>query len=243
MIVVPAVDLLGGRAVRLVRGRREEATDYGDPLEAARRWAAAGATRLHVVDLDGAFGEGAAAANAAAIRRISAEAGVPVEVAGGLKSAAAVAAALDGGAAFAVVGTMAIERPDEAARAMAAHPGRVYVAVDAAGGRAVGRGWAGGAGATRDPLDLARWAAAAGARGVVFTAVERDGTLEGVDLDAVRRMLDAVACPVIASGGVASLADVEALAALRAPNLEGVIVGKALYEGRLDLAAAVRTAA
>jgi phosphoribosylformimino-5-aminoimidazole carboxamide ribotide isomerase len=248
MIVIPAVDLLGGRTVRLRRGRRDEATEYGDPVEAARRWAEAGAARLHVVDLDGAFRAPGAGPgpNADAIRRVVAaakEAGAEVEVAGGLRTPETVAAALAAGAAYAIVGTLAIENPDAAAACLVAHPGRVYVAVDAAGGVALGRGWTGGP--VAEPLDLASWAETHGARGVVFTSIERDGTLEGPNLGALQRVLDAVSCRVVASGGVASLADVEAIRRLadEAPHLEGLIVGRAIYEGRLDLADAIRAAA
>lgn len=230
----PAIDILEGRAVRLEQGDFGRRTEYAaDPLEAARRWVDEGAGRLHVVDLDGAR-EGRPV-NLAHLERIASDTGVPVQYGGGLRSAQAVADAVVSGAARVVVGTVAFTEP-EVLDAMIAHAGeRVRIAVDVRDGVVATSGW------------LSRTAIAApeavtelktrGAGGFVYTSVDRDGTMEGADVEAVRQFCEASGpAPVIYSGGIGSLADLEPLARL---PLEGVIVGKALYEGRFSVAEAL----
>jgi phosphoribosylformimino-5-aminoimidazole carboxamide ribotide isomerase len=235
MIVIPAIDLLEGRAVRLRQGRRAEATVYSERPEAvAAGFAAAGARRLHVVDLDGAFAGGAR--NLDAIGRIIAAApGLEVEVGGGVRDLAAARRLVDLGARFVVLGTAAVTDPGFVAAAGAAWPGRVIVAVDARDGLVAVEGWT--AGSSRTAAEVGRAAAAAGAAAVLYTDIVRDGLPTGPNVDATRRLAAALApLPVIASGGVASLADLEAL---RAAGTYAVVVGRALYEGAFTLAAAL----
>ena len=239
MIVIPAIDLLAGRAVRLRQGRREEATVYSEQPEAvAAGFAAAGARRLHAVDLDGAFAGGSR--NLEAIGRIVAAApGLEVEVGGGVRDLAAAGRLVDLGARFVVLGTAAVTDPDLVAAAGAAWPGRVIVAVDARDGRVAVAGWT--EASARTALEVGRAAAAAGAAAVLYTDIARDGLQTGVNLEATRSLAAALApLPVIASGGVASLADLQAL---RQAGTYAVVVGQALYAGAFTLAAALAVAA
>jgi phosphoribosyl isomerase A len=233
--LLPAVDLLDGQAARLVQGVAGTQTAYGDPVEAAAGFAAAGARWLHVVDLDAAFGRGPR--NREHLRRIvRAVAPVRVEASGGVRSAGDLHALLDLGAARVVIGTAALEDPAWVAAACTRHGDRVAVGLDAHGRTLRARGW------TRDGGDLfaaLRRLDAAGCRRFVHTEVARDGMLAGPATGRLREVLAATARPVIASGGVAGLDDLRALAALEPEGLEGVIVGKALYAGRLTVAGAL----
>jgi phosphoribosylformimino-5-aminoimidazole carboxamide ribotide isomerase len=235
VIVIPAIDLKDGRCVRLVEGRADTATVFGDdPVAWARRFAGEGARRLHVVDLDGAFTGGPR--HAAAIAAVvAAVAPVPVEVGGGLRDAATVEAALATGARWAILGTAAALDPALLAAAGARWPGRILVGVDAVDGRVAVDGW------TRvldlTAADLARRAAVAGAAGIVYTDVRRDGTGRGPNLEATAVLAAAAALPVIASGGVAGVEDLVRLAAI--PGVVGAVVGRALYTGAVDLRAAL----
>jgi phosphoribosylformimino-5-aminoimidazole carboxamide ribotide isomerase len=239
VIVIPAIDLQGGRCVRLVEGRADSATVFGDdPVAMARRWAERGAQRLHVVDLDGAFD--GAPRHAALIRAmVAAVPGVPVEVGGGLRDLPTLEAALDTGARWAVLGTAAALEPILLEAACRRWPGRILVGVDAVDGQVAVRGWT-------DVLPLAaralaHQAAAAGAAGVIHTDVRRDGTGRGPNVDATAALAAGTAVPVIASGGVATVDDLVRLAAI--PNLAGAIVGRALYTGAVDLGAAMAAVA
>ncbi len=235
MIVIPAIDLQGGRCVRLVEGRADSATVFGeDPVAMARRWAERGARRLHVVDLDGAFA--GAPRHAAVIRAmVDALPAVPVEVGGGLRDLATVEAALGTGARWAVLGTAAALDGAVLEAACARWPGRILVGVDAVDGRVAVRGWT-------DVLplgaqELATRAAAAGAAGVIYTDIRRDGTERGPNLEATAALAAGTPVPVIASGGIGGLDDLVRLAAI--PNVAGAIVGRALYTGAVDLRAAM----
>ncbi|MGO9954635.1 MAG: 1-(5-phosphoribosyl)-5-[(5-phosphoribosylamino)methylideneamino]imidazole-4-carboxamide isomerase [Solirubrobacteraceae bacterium] len=234
MILLPAIDILGGKTVRLARGDFEQRTDYdADPLDAARRWARAGARALHVVDLDGA--RHGAPANLEHVRRIAAEVDVPVQVGGGLRTVEAVAAALAAGAARVILGTAAFDDVDFLDDVLSAHRERVVVSVDARRGLLASAGWT-----TQTELPATAVIERLGRRGVtrfVYSSIERDGMLSGPDLDEVARIAAAVRGTFIYSGGVSSLQDLRGLAGLRQVNLTGVIVGKALYEGRFDVAA------
>jgi len=231
VIVIPAIDLRGGRCVRLVQGdpRRERRYDE-DPAEAALRWIRAGARWLHVVDLDGAFaGRPMQLEVVAAIARVAAATGVKVQGGGGVRTESDMAALLDAGVSRVVVGTAAETLPGQVLRR---YGERLAVAVDVRSGGLAVQGWRRMRRA--DPTSVARRLAARGVRRFVYTATARDGTMAGPDLAGLRRFLAAVSpLPVIAAGGVAR---VEELDALRALGVEGVIVGRALYEGRLDLA-------
>jgi phosphoribosylformimino-5-aminoimidazole carboxamide ribotide isomerase len=232
MMVIPAIDLLGGAAVRLKAGRRDDATVYSTaPWEVAAGFAAGGAACLHVVDLDGAFaGE---RRHVDLLRRIV-ECGVPVQVGGGLRRAADVDAVLDGGAALAVIGTLAARAPAEAERICRDHPGRVVVAVDARAGKVAVAGWT--ETSSIDALDLARRAEGWGAARILYTDVDRDGLGGGPAVDATARLARALAIPVIASGGIGRLAD---LRALRDAGVPMCVVGRALYDGAFTLAEAL----
>jgi phosphoribosylformimino-5-aminoimidazole carboxamide ribotide isomerase len=226
----PAIDILGGKAVRLEQGDFERRKEYdADPLDAARRWVDDGATRLHVVDLDGAR-EGRPV-NLDQLVRIAAAAGVPVQYGGGLRSVEAVEEALDAGADRVVVGTTAFTDPDVLEAMVQSGGGRVWVALDVRDGVIATAGWLASTETTAPQAAIAL--AGQGVSGFVYTSVDRDGTLEGPDVEAVQRVLDAVgAAPVVYSGGIGSVDDLRPLASL---PLEGVIVGKALYEGRVSV--------
>jgi phosphoribosylformimino-5-aminoimidazole carboxamide ribotide isomerase len=235
MILLPAIDILEGKAVRLARGEFDQRTVYDeDPLDAARRWVAAGARALHIVDLDGArTGE---PVNLDHVRRIASATRLPVQVGGGLRSAAAVAGAIAAGAARVVLGTAALRDVDFLDAALTDHADRVVVSVDARGGKLAAEGWT-----EQTEIPATAVIERLGARGVrrfVYSSIERDGMLSGPDLEAVREIASTVRGTFVYSGGVSTLADLEALMSLRQVNLSGVIVGKALYEGRFGVAEA-----
>jgi phosphoribosylformimino-5-aminoimidazole carboxamide ribotide isomerase len=236
MILLPAIDILDGKAVRLARGAFDEQTIYDqDPLEAARRWVADGARALHIVDLDGA--RAGAPANLEHVRRIARAVDVPIQLGGGLRSAAAVDEALDAGATRAVLGTAAYTDVDVLDEAIAKHGDRIVVSVDARDGRLATDGWT-----EQTELPAEAVIERLGGRGVrkfVYSSIERDGMLAGPDLEAAKRVADAVKGSFIYSGGISSLEDLRALASLRQVNLVGVIVGKALYEKRFTVKEAI----
>ncbi|MFN8544782.1 MAG: 1-(5-phosphoribosyl)-5-[(5-phosphoribosylamino)methylideneamino]imidazole-4-carboxamide isomerase [Candidatus Binatia bacterium] len=232
MIVYPAIDLRGGRCVRLTEGDFGRETIYGDdPVAMARRWEAQGARWLHVVDLDGA--RAGQPVQADLVGAICAAVAIPVQVGGGLRSADAVATVLAAGAARAVMGTAAVRDPDAFAAACRAHPGRVALGLDARAGRVRVAGWL--EGEAVEAVALAGRAAALGAAAVIYTDIERDGTERGPDLDGTRAVAQVARVPVIASGGVGSLAHIRAVAGLAAAGVGGVIVGRALYTGAVRL--------
>ena len=235
MILYPAIDILGGKAVRLTQGDFEQRTEYDtDPLEAARRWVDAGARWLHVVDLDGA--RSGQPANLAHLERIAGGVGVPVQVGGGLRTAAAVTAAVDAGATRVILGTAAFDDVDFLDLAVAEHGDRVVVSIDARDGKLAAAGWLR---QTSIPVqDAITRMTDRGVRRFVYSSIERDGALGGPDLDGTRAVADTVHGTFIYSGGVSGLEDLEALTRLRQVNLVGVIVGKALYEGRFEVGAA-----
>jgi phosphoribosylformimino-5-aminoimidazole carboxamide ribotide isomerase len=235
MILLPAVDILDGKAVRLTRGEFDQKTVYdADPLDAARRWVEGGARSLHVVDLDGA--RSGAPVNLEHVRRIAAEVDVPVQLGGGLRTIAAVHRALDAGAARVLLGTAAFQDIDFLDAAVAELDDRVVVSIDARGGRVAGAGWT-----EQTDIPLEAVIEQLGARGVrrfVYSSIDRDGMLEGPDLDGARRVAEVVRGSYTYSGGVSSLDDLRALVGLRQVNLSGVIIGKALYEHRFTVAEA-----
>jgi phosphoribosylformimino-5-aminoimidazole carboxamide ribotide isomerase len=235
VILYPAIDILDGKAVRLIEGRFEDQTVYhDDPLEAARSWVDAGARFLHVVDLDGArSGEPRSIEH---LRRIAKETGVPVQYGGGLRSLPAVRDALRAGAERVILGTAAYTDIDFLDDVLGAFRERVIVSVDTRGGNVSTSGWQE---TTQMPAEaVIERLQNRGVRSFVYTNVDRDGMLEGPDLDEVRRIAAVVRGRFLYSGGIGSLDDLIALAALRQVNLGGVIVGKALYEGRFTIAEA-----
>lgn len=232
MLVLPAVDIRGGRCVRLVQGVRDRERVYGDdPVAAARRWQDAGAAWVHVVDLDGAFD--GRPRNDAVIARMIAALRVPVEVGGGIRDLETIRRYLDAGAARVILGTAAASAPDVLRDACVAFGDRVAVGIDARGGAVVTEGWVTSTG--EPALSAASRVVASGARRIIYTDTSRDGMLAGPNLAAFEAMLRVASVPVIASGGVASADDVRRLRALASAGLEGVIVGRALYEARVTL--------
>jgi phosphoribosylformimino-5-aminoimidazole carboxamide ribotide isomerase len=236
MILLPAVDIRDGKAVRLQRGDFAHETVYdADPLEAARRWVDGGAGALHVVDLDGA--RTGRPANLAHVERIASTLTVPLQLGGGLRSLEAVEAAFDAGAQRVVLGTAAYSDLDFLDAVLGAHGDRVVVSLDARDGKLAAAGWT-----EQTGLDVGPAVEGLSSRGVrrfVFSAIERDGMLAGPDLAAARTVASAVRGSFVYSGGIGSLEDLRDLAALRQVNLTGVIVGKALYEGRFTVAEAI----
>jgi len=237
MKLFPAVDIRGGRCVRLVQGRGAEEILYGDdPLEAAARWVRAGATWLHIVDLGAALGE---SPSTDAVLRILRDLPVPAQVGGGLRDLEAIDRILAGGAKRVFIGTRAFTDPEFLAAAIARFGGpRIYIAVDVAGDRVRIGGWT-----EETPLsleDALRLARDAGAGGSLLTAIDRDGTLAGPRADLVHRAVAEAGIPIIAAGGIGAPADLEALVRLDLPGLEGIVVGRALYEGRVTIDDALR---
>jgi phosphoribosylformimino-5-aminoimidazole carboxamide ribotide isomerase len=236
VILYPAIDIRGGQAVRLLRGDYERETAYdADPVDAARRWAGEGAEFLHVVDLDGA--KAGEPRNLEAVGRIAAAVECPIQVGGGLRDKAAVDAVLAAGAARVVIGTAALRDPEFLAAALAEHGDRVVVSVDARDGKVSLAGWT----ETGDE-DVAAAVAQLGERGVarfLCTAIEVDGTMEGPALGELARIAAGTEAQVIASGGVGDLTHLEDLARDAATNIEGAIVGRALYERRFTVVEAI----
>ncbi|MEC7121944.1 MAG: 1-(5-phosphoribosyl)-5-[(5-phosphoribosylamino)methylideneamino]imidazole-4-carboxamide isomerase [Pseudomonadota bacterium] len=236
MILFPAIDLKAGQCVRLLRGDMDQATVFNDdPAAQAVAFARAGCAWLHVVDLDGAFA--GASVNHDAVTAILAAIDIPLQLGGGIRDMAAIETWLAAGVARVILGTAALRDPDLVRGACRAFPGRIVVGIDARGGRVAVEGWA----ETVDlaVVDLARRFEDCGVAAIVFTDVDRDGALEGVNVAATAALARAISIPVIASGGVAGLADLAALKAAGERGIAGVISGRALYDGRLDLAAAI----
>jgi phosphoribosylformimino-5-aminoimidazole carboxamide ribotide isomerase len=236
VILFPAIDLKNGEAVRLQQGDMARATVFSrDPAAQARAFAEHGFTYLHLVDLDGAFA--GKPVNAAAVERILAAVKIPVQLGGGIRDRAIIDAWLDKGIARVIVGTAAVRDPALVKAAARAYPGRVAVGLDARDGKIAVEGWS--KTSTLSALDLARRFEDAGIAAIVYTDVNRDGMLQGLNLDATIALAERITVPVIASGGLASLADVRALLEPLAQKLQGAIAGRALYDGRLDPAAAL----
>jgi phosphoribosylformimino-5-aminoimidazole carboxamide ribotide isomerase len=237
LTLYPAIDLKGGQVVRLKRGDMAQATVYSaEPGAQARKFAAIGFPWVHVVDLDGAFA-GRPANSAAVETIIAAIPRVPVQLGGGIRSMATVEAWLERGVRRVILGSAAVKDPDFAFAACRAYPGRVAVGIDARGGLVATEGWA--EVSTVLATDLGKRFEDAGADAIIYTDIDRDGMLGGVNLEATLAMARAVRLPVIASGGVASLNDLASLAAVSSEGIEGVIIGRALYDGRIDPTAAL----
>jgi phosphoribosylformimino-5-aminoimidazole carboxamide ribotide isomerase len=236
VILFPAIDLKDGMCVRLEEGDMARATVFHrDPAAQAQAFAAQGFEYLHVVDLDGAFA--GKPVNAAAVERILASITIPLQLGGGIRDMATVEAWLGKGVTRVIIGTAAVRDPALVKAAAKRFPGRVAVGLDARGGKVAVEGWA--TTAELSVLEIARRFEDAGVGAIVYTDIARDGLLKGLNLEATIALADAVAIPVVASGGLASIADVEALVAPRAHKLAGAIAGRALYDGRLDPAAAL----
>jgi len=240
MKIVPAIDLRAGRTVRLVEGEADRETRYDlDPVEVALGFERDGAEMLHLVDLDGAF-TGAGDANRDVVRAILAAVRLPVELGGGLRGEDAVAAALDLGARWAILGTLAVEQPDVVASLASRYPGRIVVGIDARDGRVATRGWT--ERTEVDAVDLARRMRDVGVERIVYTDIARDGRLVGPNVETTARLAREAGVLVTASGGVGTLDDIRRLVEVEADGIHSCIVGKALYEGRFTLAEALAVA-
>jgi phosphoribosylformimino-5-aminoimidazole carboxamide ribotide isomerase len=236
VILYPAIDIRGGQAVRLLQGDYERETTYdADPVDAAKRWADEGAEFLHVVDLDGA--KAGEPRNLDAVERIAAAVDCPIQVGGGLRDPQSVRAILDAGADRVVIGTAALRDPEFLDAMLEAHGHRIVVSVDARAGRVALEGWteAGKEGV----VDAVAALSGRGVARFLCTAIEVDGTMEGPALDQLKEIASATSSKIIASGGVGTLSHLESLAQLGVPNIEGAIVGRALYEHRFTVAEAI----
>ena len=239
MIIFPAIDLKDGQCVRLKRGVMEEATIFNaDPAAQARAFQAQGFEWLHCVDLNGAF-EGRST-NEAAVKAIRAAITLPIQLGGGIRDRAAIEAWLEAGIDRIILGTIALTHPDLVKEAARAHPGRIVVGADAKGGKIATQGWAEVSELT--PAQLGKRFEDAGVAAILFTDIDGDGLLQGVNVTATAALARALSIPVIASGGVGSLADIQALVAAGEPSIQGVVVGRALYDGRIDPKAALAAA-
>jgi phosphoribosylformimino-5-aminoimidazole carboxamide ribotide isomerase len=237
VILFPAIDLKGGEAVRLEQGDMARATVFHrDPAAQAAAFEKQGFGYLHVVDLDGAFA--GKPVNAQAVERILATVKMPVQLGGGVRDMATVEGWLGKGIKRVIIGTAAVRDPALVKQAAKAFPGRIAVGLDARDGKVAVAGWAETSEMTA--LDIARRFEDAGVAAIIYTDISRDGLLKGLNLDATIALAEAISIPVIASGGLASLDDIKALLAPRAKKLEGAITGRALYDGRLDAAAALK---
>lgn len=237
MEVIPAIDVLEGRCVRLYQGDYGQAQTFDEnPVAVARQWAAEGASRIHVVDLDGA--KAGHPVNLAAIEAIVRSVDVPVQVGGGLRDRTSAANLLKLGVQRVILGTVAVEQPDLVVQLCEEFPAQIVVGIDARNGKVATRGWL----ETSEVLatDLAQQMAAKGVAAIVYTDIHRDGTLQGPNLEALRELATSVAVPIIASGGVSSVTDLLSLLALEPAGVTGAIVGRALYTGDIVLKEALR---
>jgi phosphoribosylformimino-5-aminoimidazole carboxamide ribotide isomerase len=236
MLVIPAIDLKEGRCVRLEQGLMERDTVYSDdPAGQARIWQEQGGELLHIVDLDGAFA--GVPRNRDAIRTIVEAISIPTELGGGIRDLATIEAYLELGVGRVILGTVAKENPALVAEACRLFPGRIVVGIDARDGLVAVRGWADMT--EKKALDLAREMEGFGVEAIIYTDIARDGMMGGPNLEATRALAEAIRIPVIASGGVSCLEDIRQLLTIEASGVTGVITGKALYNGSLDLRAAV----
>jgi len=239
MLILPAIDLKGGKCVRLLRGELDQETVYGDdPLAMGRRWVEEGATFLHVVDLDGAV-EGQPV-NGTAIASLASGLSIPIEVGGGVRTVERAGALLGMGVDRVIFGTAALEQPEIVADACSRFAGRIAVGIDARDGKVAVKGWT--ETSEVEAVDLALRMQDAGAARIIYTDISRDGTQEGVNVEATAALAEALEIPVIASGGVGSIADIEALLPHEQSGIEGVIVGRAIYTGAVNLAQAIEVA-
>jgi phosphoribosylformimino-5-aminoimidazole carboxamide ribotide isomerase len=239
VILFPAIDLKDGRCVRLKRGEMESATIFNDdPAAQARAFESAGFSWLHCVDLNGAF-EGRAM-NGDAIAAIRKAIKLPIQLGGGIRDRQAIDAWLDAGITRVILGTAALRDPQLVKDAARAHPGKIAVGIDAKDGKVAVQGWA--EASQIEVVELARRFEDAGVAAIVFTDIARDGMLGGVNVAATAALANAVRIPIIASGGVSGMTDIDDLMAAPSRNILGVVIGRALYDGRIDAAAALRRA-
>ncbi len=237
MILFPAIDLKDGACVRLIEGDMDTATVFNlDPADQARQFEAQGFEWLHVVDLNGAFA--GRPVNGAAVEAIRAATSFPIQLGGGIRDLATIEAWLEKGVTRVILGTIAVRDPDLVKQACRLFPGRIVVGLDAKGGHVAVQGWV--EASTLTTLDAAQRFEDAGVSAIVFTDIGRDGLLKGLNIEATLELADAISIPVIASGGLASITDIEHMLQPRCVRLEGAISGRALYDGRIDPQQALR---
>jgi len=237
MLLIPAIDLKDGHCVRLKQGDMDQSTTFGeDPAAMARRWVDAGARRLHLVDLNGAFA--GQPKNKAAIKSILAEVGsdIPVQLGGGIRDLDTIERYIDAGLAYVIIGTAAVKNPGFLKDACSAFGGHIIVGLDAKDGKVATDGWSKLTG--HEVVDLAKKFQGWGVESIIYTDIGRDGMLSGINIEATVKLAQALSIPVIASGGLAGMADIEQLCAVESEGVEGVICGRAIYSGDLDFAAA-----
>jgi phosphoribosylformimino-5-aminoimidazole carboxamide ribotide isomerase len=241
MLLIPAIDLKDGKCVRLKQGDMNDSTTFGeDPAAMARRWLQAGARRLHLVDLNGAFA--GKPVNEAAIKAIIKEVGdeIPVQLGGGIRDLDTIERYLDDGLSYVIIGTAAVKNPGFLKDACSAFGGHIIVGLDAKDGKVATDGWSKLSG--HEVIDLAKKFEDYGVEGVIYTDIGRDGMLSGVNIEATVKLAQALTVPVIASGGLSNIANIEALCAVEHEGVEGVICGRAIYTGDLDFTAAQKRA-
>jgi phosphoribosylformimino-5-aminoimidazole carboxamide ribotide isomerase len=237
VIIIPAVDIKGGQCVRLKQGRMSEETVYShDPVETAMTWCSKGAERIHLVDLDGAVA--GKRINGEVIREIARSVPVPVELGGGIRNLAAIEYYLDAGVEWVILGTASHKNPDVVEQACRRFPGHVMLAIDARGGRVCVEGWT--EATERSAVEVARFFDTQGIAAVIYTDIQRDGMSAGPNIQATRELARTMKTPVIASGGIFDLQDIRKVMTLSGHGVMGVITGRALYEGTLDLGEAIR---
>ena len=237
MLLIPAIDLKDGHCVRLKQGDMDDATVFSeDPAAMARHWLAQGARRLHLVDLNGAVA--GKPKNEAVIKSITAAVGddIPVQLGGGIRDLDTIERYLDDGISYVIIGTAAVKNPGFLHDACGAFPGHIIVGLDAKDGKVATDGWSKMTG--HDVVDLAKKFEDYGVEAVIYTDIGRDGMLSGINVEATVKLAQALTIPVIASGGLAGMADIEALCRVESEGVEGVICGRAIYSGDLDFAAA-----
>ena len=240
MLLIPAIDLKGGKCVRLRQGRPDDVTVFSeDPVAVAERWVGEGARRLHIVDLDGAFA--GKPKNADVIRAIAeAYPDVPIQVGGGIRDEDTIQAYLDAGVEYVIIGTKAVTAPHFVADVCTEFPRHIIVGLDARDGRLALDGWS--KLSNHDAIDLARQFEQDGVEAVVYTDISRDGMMSGVNVDATVKLAQAINVPVVAAGGITTMDDVQALCDVASEGIMGAITGRAIYEGTLDFAAGQRLA-
>ena len=236
MLLIPAIDLKDGQCVRLKQGDMDQSTTFGDPADMARKWLEAGARRLHLVDLNGAFA--GQPKNLAAIKAIlkAVDGEIPVQLGGGIRDLDTIEKYIDGGLRYVIIGTAAVKNPGFLKDACSAFGGHIIVGLDAKDGKVATDGWSKLTG--HEVVDLAKKFEDWGVESIIYTDIGRDGMLSGINIDATVKLAQALTIPVIASGGLSNMADIEQLCAVEDEGVEGVICGRAIYSGDLDFAAA-----